>query len=212
VTPSRKKRSRVRAPSLSEESAVKLLTGIANLRADKALFSWLKAHFPYVLEDVDVWFVRHLAMNAEEEDYDPSCPDEDLILRYWLVPLKQTLRALWMVQDKMTRKWGMFRISQNWFLQGRRDLIRFPRANDSDLLGALRAPGKAERLLSELVDRFEMARLCLNPQCDTPYFIATQHQQKYCSDGCARFGKRESQRKYWAEKGGSRRASRRSKK
>jgi hypothetical protein len=212
VTSIRKKRSRVRAQSQLEDSAIKLLTGIANLRADKAGFSWLKANFPYVLEDVDVWFVRHLAMNAEEEKYNPSCPDEDLILRYWLVPLRQTLRALWRVQDKMTRTWGMFRISQDWFLQGRRDLIRFPRANDSDLLGVLRAPSKTERLLSELVDLFEMARFCPNPQCVAPYFIATQPNQKFCGDGCARFGKRESQRRYWAEKGSSRRASQRSKK
>lgn len=196
-------------PSL-RESATKLLEGVANLPDGKAGFLWFKTTFPHVLETVNRWLVRHWAMNVEQEDYDPSRSDEELIQQYWLLPLRQTLRELWRAPDTRTKEWGMFRISQDFFLQGQRDLIHTPLANPSDLLGTLHPPDRTEQLLLQLVRVSELTRFCENPECDAPYFIAKKRNQKYCSELCVGFGQREHKQRWWAEHGKKWRASRRS--
>jgi len=52
-----------------------------------------------------------------------------------------------------------------------------------------------------LVSNSRLAKVCANPDCPAPYFIAKKATQQYCSDGCAQQFQREWKRNWWAERG-----------
>lgn len=52
------------------------------------------------------------------------------------------------------------------------------------------------------------AKICGNPNCPAPYFIAKKVIQRYCSDKCAEVFQQEWKRKWWAEHGDEWRRSR----
>jgi hypothetical protein len=45
------------------------------------------------------------------------------------------------------------------------------------------------------------AKVCANPDCVAPYFIAGKASQRYCSDACAQVFQREWKRRWWKERG-----------
>src|SRR5258707_505573 len=45
------------------------------------------------------------------------------------------------------------------------------------------------------------AKMCANPDCPAPYFIAAKTVQRYCSDACAQVFQREWKRRWWKEQG-----------
>jgi len=51
-------------------------------------------------------------------------------------------------------------------------------------------------------------RICANPECKAPYFVAKDLRQRFCSEICAQWGQREWKRQWWAAKGGEWRKSR----
>jgi hypothetical protein len=107
----------------------------------------------------------------------------------------------------------MFRISQDFFLQGSPELLSVPLDNSADYaLSGLKLPTRTELLLLYFTKWSDLTRYCDNPECYVPYFIARDPRQKYCSDGCAKSAQREYKQKWWAENGRSWRASRQSKK
>jgi hypothetical protein len=188
------------------EEAIKLLEGLANLPDDGRSFLWFKRRFPYVLESVNPSLPRHWAMNLEEEEYEPSSTDEEVIRRYWLVPLRDTLRAIWRAPDVRTKEWGMFRITQDYFLQGAPEVVHTPLSADSDYLLKMKAIGRAELLLMQLLKVIDRTRFCANPECKVPYFVAARRSQKYCSEPCALPAQREHKRRWWKEQGSRRRS------
>ena len=58
-----------------------------------------------------------------------------------------------------------------------------------------------QRAVYELFRRSPLAKVCGNPDCAAPYFIARKTAQRYCSDGCAQVFQREWKRRWWKEKG-----------
>ncbi len=44
-------------------------------------------------------------------------------------------------------------------------------------------------------------RLCANPECPAPCFVAEKKNQRYCGEKCAGSGQRELKRLWWAEHG-----------
>jgi hypothetical protein len=52
-----------------------------------------------------------------------------------------------------------------------------------------------------LVSNSRLAKVCANPDCPAPYFIAKKPTQQYCSDGCAQLIQRDWKRRWWAEHG-----------
>jgi hypothetical protein len=54
-------------------------------------------------------------------------------------------------------------------------------------------------------------RLCVcgNPECPAPYFVATKKNQRYCSEKCAGWAKREAKKAWWDQHGSERRRSER---
>ncbi len=59
-----------------------------------------------------------------------------------------------------------------------------------------------------LVSKSRLAKVCENPDCPAPYFIARKVVQRYCSDGCAGLFQRDWKRRWWAEHGHEWRAKR----
>jgi hypothetical protein len=96
------------------------------------------------------------------------------------------------------------------------------RVKESLVLGLLRAvpgfglwlvrpryvPSPFEQVLIHFFKSADKARHCGNPDCLTPYFIASRRSQKYCSDTCAAPAQREFKRRWWAEHGEARRKAR----
>jgi hypothetical protein len=204
-----KKRNGTLASSHPRNKAIELLEGLANLRDDRAGFKRFKKRYPDILRAVDPWLVRHWAMNTEQEDYVPSRPDEELIHKYWLLPLRDTLRRLWRIEDTRTKEWGMIRISQDFFLQGERNLIQVPLASISDLLLTMKPLGPSEQRLHQFLKLASLTRICRNLECDNaPYFVAENGNQKYCSEPCAQGAQRKQKRKWYAKNGKQRRAAR----
>jgi hypothetical protein len=196
----------------SSTQAKKFLEGLANLPDGDSGISWFQANFPHVIEDVRAgvgsWLPRHWAMLVEQEDYIEGRSDDELMRQYWLLPLREALRAVWRAPDPRTKQWGIFRISQDFFLQGDRDLIRTPLESATDsFLVQVKPPRRTERLLLELMRWADLTRCCGNPDCSTPYFIASRRSQKYCSDLCSRPAQCEFKRTWWAEHGSAQRAA-----
>ena len=195
-----------RRPSSSR--AKKFLEGLANLNDGDSGFRWFQSNFPYVLEDARAAVgsvIQSWAVDTEEEDYKER-PFPELLHKYWLLPLRETVRAIWRAPDIRTKQWGVFRISQDFFLQGDPSLSHVPLANTADLYLQLKPPRPTERLLLEIIRWSELTCCCSNPDCVTPYFIASRRGQKYCTAECSKPAQREFKRKWWAEKGRFRRS------
>jgi hypothetical protein len=58
-----------------------------------------------------------------------------------------------------------------------------------------------QKAVYELFRKSRLARVCANPDCAAPYFIASRASQQYCSDGCAEVFQRESKRQWWEKRG-----------
>jgi len=189
-----------------------LLSGLANLQDGDDPLKWFRNHFPPVLADLGSGPVRKQTgpeQTGPEEPYEyyGHCSDDASKCKYLLTPLRATLRAIWRAPDTGTKKWGMFRISQDFFHQGNASLIQTPLDNSWDvLLRGVKAPSQTERLLLEFVDLAEYTRYCDCPDCSAPYFIASKRSQKYCSTDCRDRAQREDKLKWWKEKGSQRRA------
>jgi len=59
-----------------------------------------------------------------------------------------------------------------------------------------------------LVSNSRLAKVCANPDCLAPYFIAKKATQRYCSDACSGVFQRDCKRRWWAEHGKQWRAKR----
>jgi hypothetical protein len=210
---SRKRRGNLADLSLAKK-AKELLEGVANLGDDD--LGWFQKKYPYVLEELPPMLVLMEETDEDSgDDYPYYAPPGDIgsKYKYWLLRLRDTLRAIWRAPDRQTKRWGMFRISQDFFLQGSRELLHGPLDNAADdMLLGLKPPTRTELLLLQFTRWSDLTRYCDNPGCSAPYFIARDPRQKYCSDGCAKPAQREYKQKWWAENGRNWRASRPSKK
>lgn len=52
-----------------------------------------------------------------------------------------------------------------------------------------------------LLEHSDKAKVCGNPDCPAPYFIAKRGNKKYCSDDCETVGRKASKSKWWDEHG-----------
>jgi hypothetical protein len=182
-----------------------LLVGLANLRDGDSGLLWLRTKFPYFLNEVSPVVRMETSASTPDEETYPYFSNADTDQQkfdYWLLRLRATLRSIWRAPDRRTKEWGMFRISQDFYGQGVRELVDHPYGNEGDfvLLG-LRPPSRGERLLLEFMRWAELTRYCGNPDCPAPYFIATRRSQKYCGLECSKPAQREAKRKWWAENG-----------
>jgi hypothetical protein len=180
------------------------LSSLANLpdQSDAPAVRRFKLHFSDFFQTEIPWtLVRHWAVRVEEEDVVDLSEDEQL-WRYWLLPLRNAVRAVWVSPDLRIKQWGVFRILQKYFLVGDRSLSVGPIHDDAEwFVGSLGPPSPSESALMHLVGFAKLTKICANSECATPYFVATRRSQKHCSSPCARPAQRSSKRSWWAAKG-----------
>ena len=58
-----------------------------------------------------------------------------------------------------------------------------------------------QRAVYELFRRSPFAKVCANPDCPAPYFIAGKTAQRYCSEACAEPSQRAYKLRWWREHG-----------
>jgi hypothetical protein len=58
-----------------------------------------------------------------------------------------------------------------------------------------------QRALYLLFRQSARVKVCCNPDCPAPYFVAEKTTQRYCSDKCAEVFQKGWKRKWWAEHG-----------
>ena len=186
--------------SSHSQKAKDFLVRVANMRDEKDGLIWLRSRFPDVLQAVKR--TVGATYSTPPRVYRPGTPEHDEWTRKsWLIPLRDTLRAIWRAPDVRTKEWGLFRISQDFFLQGDPDTIKLPTSNGTDFLLSWETPTRTEQFLLELMRWAELTRYCGNPDCLAPYFIALRRSQKYCSELCRQPAQREFKRRWWVQKG-----------
>jgi hypothetical protein len=181
--------------------AKQLLIGLANLPDEIAPgLRYLKKQFPFVLEDLPPRSVRTETRFSEGENFPidlvPNTEEEKY--EFLILPLRDTLRAIWRAPDTYTKKWGIFRLCQDFFLRGDPALISPSISSDGDSSLRVRPPTRTERRLTEFSELIDQVRYCDGSECLAPYFIGRRNQ-KYCSPPCAAESQRQYKRKWWAE-------------
>jgi hypothetical protein len=69
-----------------------------------------------------------------------------------------------------------------------------------------------QKALYYLLKNFDKAKVCANPDCPAPYFIAPRSNTKFCSAACVEEIRREAKRAWWENSGNEWREKRKKKK
>jgi hypothetical protein len=69
-----------------------------------------------------------------------------------------------------------------------------------------------EKAVYALFRNSKLAKVCGNPDCPAPLFIAQRKSQCYCGEDCAQVYQKEWKRKWWKNRGSSRRQKQRASK
>jgi len=194
---------------LSVEKARKILYELVNIRdADPDDLAAVKRFMelfgdiftPEIPEEV----VQRWAARVEEENVSKLSKDKR-DWEYWLKPLRNAVRKLW-VADTRTKRWGMFQILCKYFRKWDRGLTADPVLDELEWsAGSLGPPTPCEQLIQQLRGR---TCRCRNYDCSAPYFWAKRSSQKFCSEECAGPFQRQSKRTWWAKHGKEWRRSR----
>jgi hypothetical protein len=218
--------SRINDPSrpiapISAARAREFLCQLANLREDQKAALRFKTRFgDLFLSEVPWAAVRQSALNSEAEgfadevgkladDSRPEWSEDDLLQRYWLLPLRDAIRAVWEAPDLLVKQWGVFTTLANYFTFGDRSLfvgpVQGPLEGSAYSTGP---PGPCGRILLHLLKNADLTRRCGNPECPARYFFAARRSQKYCSTECSKPAQREAERRWWNKNGAAWRKAR----
>jgi hypothetical protein len=203
---SKSERSRTLAPRVNTHLARKFLYELANLRSDQdAAQRFTKISGKLYLSEVPTSLVQQWAIQGEEEGI-ADLSAEQRLLQYWLLPLRDYVRHLW-VRDARAKHWGIFIIPERFFGVGFRGPSIGPWTSDSQWLQGQELPSESscEQVFTHLAN---CTAVCRNSECSSPYFFASRRGQKYCSADCARPAQREFKNNWWREYGSARRAAR----
>ncbi len=180
------------------------LASLANLpdQSDAPAVRRFNLQFGQLFEpEIPRALILHWAVRGEEEDVIDLSEDER-ICRYWLLPLRNAVRVVWTKADLRFKQWGVFRILEKYLLVGDRSLSVGPVDDEGEwFIGSLDPPTFCENALMQLVEFATLTKFCRNPECRTPYFLATRESQKFCSGPCAKPAQRSSKRSWWAANG-----------
>ncbi|MHB2009536.1 MAG: hypothetical protein ACYCOX_16020 [Acidobacteriaceae bacterium] len=120
-----------------------------------------------------------------------------------IVRFAQRLQGVWETQDERWRR-KRFAHLHYWVL----NFFIHPRSQwkPEDVLEAGRLfDDPLDHLLDYLGDNLSRLKVCLNPDCKHPYFLAFRGTSKFCSPVCGHYGRKETQKRYWRSKGAAKR-------
>jgi hypothetical protein len=189
--------------AVSARKAKQFLEELANLRDEAASHAKFQQRFGqiYLSKAPHRSYLQNLAVNSEGDSYREDRTDSELLIEFWLLPLRDTLREIWKHPDIRVKEWGIFKIREVFFLQGDARLLHRPIGEYSDYALELRPPGECEQILLQFLRWADLIHYCASRDCPSPYFIAKRHSQKYCSEQCSQLAQREIKRKWWGEHG-----------
>lgn len=199
--------SRALAHSINPSRANKFLCELANLHDEERSGERFEKRWGQLfLPEIPTSVVRQWAILGEEEDI-ASLSAEQQRLRYWLLPLRDYVRHLW-ISDPRTKNWGVFMILEKFFGFGFRGPMAGPWTSDSQWFQGKDLPPESncERVFTRLA---ACTAFCQNADCPAPYYFAARRGQKYCSEECAGPTQREFKINWWNEHGAAWRAKRR---
>jgi hypothetical protein len=130
---------------------------------------------------------RRLSQNSELS-FRPL-PEDEKFWKYWLLPLRDSVRRLW-TSDERDKRWGTFKILEKYFLIGSSRVAEAPVRDDTEwfLPANLGSETICEHIFTYMTGHTSR---CCNGDCHTPYFFAIRRSQKYCSELCALPAQRE---------------------
>jgi hypothetical protein len=197
-------------PKITVRTARQFLEELANT-SDIDLSRFERRFGRVFKPEVPIEVVRNWMFHFEEGDpHDLS--DDEVIRKYWLMPLRKAIRMVWSLPDLRSKQWAIHKIIEQFLIRGDRRFFFAPMAEGySDaFLDSLEPPSPLERIFEILTaERFHhLARICAEPECPHPYFFAKRSWTKFCSEVCAQPAQREAKKKWWNETGKRMRAKR----
>ena len=195
---------------MNSDTAREFLQELANLLDDPGALSRFEAHYHefYMCERV-VTLARHWAMNIEEDGYDPARGDAAMVREHWLIPLRNHLRGIWRSSSLDGKQFGLFKMREDFFLQGESGLMHAPMGRSSDFfVTTLLPPTDCEKCIMKLIGWAHLTHICANGECIAPYYVAKRRSQKYCGEKCGQPSQAQYKRQWWAAHGNEWRAKR----
>jgi hypothetical protein len=201
----------------AKHNLARMLTDLANLHRSAAAIERLRAKYPGFLPDAPSGInfkVRYVTESGQEIPHD--VPEG---LQY-ILQLQRMICELWSGKpsDRCLTE------LQHVLLTGKLGVtVQFLQSlNVAPLPGIMGVDWKhrtfvyrPQTLLQEvlhcLMQESPKAKICANPDCPAPYFIAPRSNARYCSEDCLQAVQRASKRAWWEEKGQEWRESRRNK-
>jgi hypothetical protein len=201
------------AMSSSQKTGSKILGVISKADAERLLFQWVNLRdLPYPSE-LDYACRRFIERHPEV--FGELSP-EDINIGFDLIDFRDLIRRAWKETDRRGKDWYWIRLRikfHEWSTS--RQYWRdhpVPRVHEGDgtekddywkLLDQPPPITEFEATVfyfqEVIADR---AKVCGNPDCPAPYFIAVKRWQKFCSEKCAGPVNREQKRRWWHENKG----------
>jgi len=200
-----------------KHNLAKMLTDLANLHRSPAAIGRLLAKYPNFLPESG--HVDHLGRALEAESGEEEMLDD----------LPYSIHHVWWIKEMVCQLWKgnpdprRLRELEQILLSGEVGLNSpAPSARKSDpepLPGIIGLDWKhrtfvyqpqtlLQQALHYLMQESPKAKICANPDCPAPYFIAPRSNARYCSEDCLQTVQRTAKRSWWEQKGQEWRASR----
>jgi len=177
------------------------LKDLANLRDDESAFEWFASHWPgfaCVGDDNPAENFMGFVYGARWTEMPPSIPKKFFLT--W--QMREALRRIWGADsDKLydvllpTPEEATMDPDPNWVwnpqlkLDWRRgEFVYIPRS-------------EFQEAVYKLFRRSPLAKVCANPDCPAPYFVAGRTTQQYCSEKCSGVLQRKHKLRWWKEHG-----------
>jgi hypothetical protein len=186
------------------------LAGIqdAKLAGEEIIGHWVKEPHLYVslrpgksvIEDFLNWGSEPTGILRFVRNYGPLSMPDGALDRWPPVGLpmfRQSLKGWRDCQADLRQLWGHGSAVAYQFGLKKGEMLRVQRDKILLIVGSLARFLECEIFLHPSARR----RICANPDCENPYFIARDLRQFQCSDKCARWAQRQHKRTWWAEHG-----------
>jgi hypothetical protein len=191
------------AKTLAEHELIRGLVELANLRDDPAAFERFHKQW-HILADV-----------YEETEGTHHIHETEIPSRFWLIfDRREGLRDIWKHEQGPADSLKDFLVPEDPPEELRAKGYVGARDNESGQLWGspftldwerslivYQPKTEFQRAVYALFRKSELAKVCRNPNCPAPFYVARKTTQRYCSDKCAEVFQQEWKRKWWAEHG-----------
>jgi hypothetical protein len=193
----------VASRTLAEAGLIKALVELMNLRDDAADFERFCTRCP------------GLAYVSDELPDSHPIVHTTLPTKFWLIwERREKLRALWEGELQYLREFLLpadppeeLRVTGTYIDRSSAAMqvgLEWDAPIDLDWAqGSVVYVPRTEfqRAVYALLRKSSLAKMCGNPDCPAPYFVAKKVSQRYCCDKCSEVFQKVWKRKWWAEHG-----------